>query len=284
MPRVHARAAGRRATGRRATSSRRPVAQVHRAADPRARQVPVVAARSAATPCTARGGSAGSGSTRGSSPTIDLPVRRDVVRVPRLQRERFRLVRRDEVGEPAEVLGERRRRPGRVHEQPAVPDLGRQLDQPVRRACRRPSPIRGRPSPRRPARTTSRGTGRPPPAGRRVLARRQQLVAAVPAHVGERARLVPERRAPPRCRRPSPRVASYRADSSSTRPRHVQLAGEQVPPFPRQHRGIGVRLAAAASPTHHAAAARPPTHEYQPEHSPSAHYQGCTAGPSSPVT
>src|SRR4051795_7759781 len=109
----------------------------------------------------------------------------------RLQHQRFRGVRRDQLTDPAEVLRERGRRTGRVDEQPAVPDLRGQLDQAVRPGIERVTHPWCRPD--RPVElvrpTVVRADDGSAIAGLVLL---KEFVAAMPAGVGEGARSVAE--------------------------------------------------------------------------------------------
>jgi hypothetical protein len=119
----------------------------------------------------------------------DLPVGRDLVGVAGFDFEPGRVVRRDELVEGAQVIGERCGGAGGVHENPAVPLHRGQLYEPVppglealahaRRGLQRAGQLIG-PS-------VVRADDGPPIAGGTG---RQQFVAAVAADVGEGPDLV----------------------------------------------------------------------------------------------
>ena len=238
---------------------RHAVAQVHRAADPGARQVVVVAG-------VRRGDLAQLRVDQRAVVALvvvlgdHLPVRRDLVGVPVGEHQRRRVVRRDELGQVAEVArrtaAPRRGPAGAARARTPSPcqTVDRQLDQPVlarleagdvaEPAARRSATRRGRRS--------TRGRDRRSLAGRDVVALGQQLVAAVPAGVREHPHA--RRSSRTSSAETSPTITARwvtacrrRASRSATRPRQVQLPGEQVPPLPRQHLGGGVGLGRAAS-------------------------------------
>ena len=172
-----------------------------------------------------------------------LPVRRHLVGVPVRHPQRARGVRRDDPPQLPQVLRERTG-PRRC---PAGAGRGRGPSPPRPRPAARP--VRGRPgrSPRRrgsrappsaprPGRSSRRGRGTPSPAVRR-LPLRQQLVAAVPAGVGEHPDpALAAARAARRRRRPSRRAGVGAGPEQVVEPAQAgPAAGEQVASLPGQH-------------------------------------------------
>ncbi len=232
----------RRAAGRAGERHRgHALAQQHRPADPRARQVVVVAGGR-------RRDLAQLGVDQRAVVALvvvleqHLPVRRHLVVVPGAQVQPLGRVRADDVVEGAEVRLERHRGAGGhvtegVHEQPAAPPPQRQLHQPVRgRVERGVLPEAGGGAQRPVERVGPRVVRADQRPVRAAGAVREQLVAAVPAGVRERPRRRRPRSAQSSSTGTSPTVvARWRTPSarrSASRPTQVQ---EPANRFRRSH-------------------------------------------------